>query len=56
MAGYTLKEVTCVLNGWLHIEGRDRFSGWHIEGRTCVVNGWLHIEGTGTFTRWLAPY
>ena len=28
MAGSTLKEGTGVLDGWIHIEERDMFTGW----------------------------
>ena len=28
IAGYTLKEGEGLLYGWLHIEGKDRFTGW----------------------------
>ena len=33
MAGYTLKEGECLLDGWLHIE----------DG-TGLLDDWLHIE------------
>ena len=28
MDGSTLKEGEGLLDGWLHIEGKDRFTGW----------------------------
>ena len=48
MAGSTLKKEkgTGLLDGWLHIEGRDigLLDGWlHIEGRDRLLDGWLHI-------------
>ena len=45
MAGSTLKEGVGLLDGWLHIEARGRFTGCTLKEGTCVVNGWLHIEG-----------
>ena len=53
MAGSTLKEGTGLLDGWLHIEGRDIF----IELPTWIglLDDWLHVEGRGLFTEWLAP-
>ena len=44
MAGSTLKKGTCLQDGWLHIEARDRFTGV------------LRIEGRDRFTGWLAPH
>ena len=70
MAGSTLKEETGVLNGWLHIEGRDRFTGclathrrkrniYWMAGSTLkegagLLDGWVHIKGIDRFTEWLA--
>ena len=28
MAGKTLKEGTCLMDGWLHIEGKDMCTEW----------------------------
>ena len=69
MAGSTLKEGICLLDGWLHIEGRDRYTEWlaphrrkgnvyWMDGSTLkegigLLAGWLHIEGTGLLDGWL---
>ena len=72
MAGSTLKEGASLLDGWLHIEGRGRFTGglglhrrkeqvYWMTGSTLkegdyLLNGWLHVEGRGGITGWLAPH
>ena len=50
MDGYTLKEGECVLDGWLHIEGRGRFTGWLALHRRKEQVYW------DIFIGWLPPH
>ena len=70
MAGSTLKGGACLLDVWLYIEGRGRFTGWMalhrrkeqvywMDGSTLkegagLLDGWVHIKGRDMFTGWLA--
>ena len=70
MPGSTWKEGEYLLDGWLHIEGRGRFTGWmgpHLRKRQVywmagstlkegagLLDGWVHIKGMDRFTGWLA--